>query len=108
MPAEQLQLFASLDFPGRTTLQLWEIADRLGCSVNHLLNEVDSGELVVINIASAASARRACRVPLECYQNYIIKRLSGPVDHAMTFLCQLPAPLRRQLIEDLKLSLKTK
>ena len=108
MPAEQLQLFASLDFPGRSTLLMWEIADRLGCSIQHLLNEVDSGDLVVLDIASATSNRRACRVPLECYQNYIIKRLTGPVESSLVFLKQLPAPLRRQLIEDLKASLKTK
>ncbi len=104
---EQLQLFASLDFPGRSTLLLWEIADRLGCTVNHLLNEVDSGELVVLNIASASSNRRACRVPLECYQNFILKRLTGPVESSLVFLQQLPIPLRRQLIEDLKSSLKS-
>lgn len=107
MPTEQLQLFASLDFPGRSTLFLHEIGDRLGCTVQHLLNEVDCGELVVLNIASTASNRRACRVPVECYRAYIVKRLTGPVESAMAFLKQLPAPLRRQLIEDLKASLKT-
>jgi hypothetical protein len=45
MPAEQLQLFASLDFPGRSTLMIWEIANRLGVTVRHLLNQIDDGAL---------------------------------------------------------------
>ena len=106
MPAEQLQLFASLDFPGRSTLLLWEIADRLGCTVQHLLNEVDSGDLAVLNIASASSNRRACRVPIECYRAYILKRLVGSTDVRMHFLKELPKPIRRQLIEDLRESLR--
>lgn len=107
MPAEQLELLPSLDFPGRSTLLLHEIADRLGCTVQHLLNEVDSGDLTILNIASRTSNRRAARVPLECYRAYIVKRLTGPVDSSMAFFKELPAPLRRQLIEDLKASLKT-
>ena len=57
---EQLQFFGSLDFPGRTTLMLWEIAARLGCTVRHLLNEVDSGTLTGLDIA-ATSSREAVR-----------------------------------------------
>lgn len=104
--SEQLQLFASLDFPGRSTLYLWEIADRLGCTVRHLLNEIDCGSFVGLDLAAHGSNRRAIRVPVECYRAYIVKRLTGPADVRMQFLRDVPAHLRRQLIEDLKLSLR--
>lgn len=104
---EQLQFFASLDFPGRTTVQLWEIAERLGCSVQHLLNEIDQGALVGVDIASAKVSRRAMRIPVECYRSYILGHLTGPVDFKMRFLRDLPVATRRQLIEELRVSLKT-
>lgn len=108
MPApEQLTFFASLDFPGRSSLYLWEISERLGCTVAHLLNLVDSGDFVGIDVASTSSSRRSMRVPVECYRNFILKRLSGPVDFKMQFLRDLPAETRRQLIEELKASLKS-
>jgi hypothetical protein len=102
---EQLQLFASLDFPGRSTLMLWEIADRLGVSVRHLLNEVDCGSLVVLDLKAKNSNRRAARVPVETYRAYILQRLTGPADVRMQFLKDLPKPLRLQIIADLKASL---
>jgi hypothetical protein len=107
MPAEQLHFFASLDFPDRTTVQLREIAKRLGCSVKHLLNEVDSGALVGIDIKAARVSRRAMRIPVECYRAYILHRLTGPVDFKMQFLHDLPAATRRQLLVELQASLKS-
>lgn len=105
--SEQLQFFASLDFPpSRTTLMLWEIAGRLGCTVAHLLNEVDSGNLVGLDIASK-DTRRAMRIPVENYRAYVLSKVTGPVDFKMQFLRDLPAASRRQLIEELTASLKT-
>lgn len=106
MATEQLQLFASLDFPGRSTLLVWEIADRLGCSCKHLFNEIDAGALVVLDLAAKGSNRRCARVPIECYRDYIFKRFTGPVAVRMQFLRDLPPPVKRQLIEELKLSLR--
>jgi len=103
---EQLQFFGSLDFPGRTTLMLWEIASRLGCTVRHLLNEVDSGTLTGLDIAAQPS-RRAMRIPVESYRAYILTKVTGPVDFKMQFLRELPAATRRQLIDELTASLKT-
>jgi hypothetical protein len=104
--SEQLQFFGSLDFPGRSTLMLWEIADRIGCTVRHLLNEVDSGTLTGLDIASTTS-RRALRIPVESYRAYILTKVTGPVDFKMQFLRDLPAATRRQLITELSASLKT-
>lgn len=107
MPApEQLDFLASLDFPGRSSLYLGEIAERLGCSVRHLLNHIDAGELVGLDISCPSVNRRSIRIPIEAYRNFILKRLTGAVDVKMQFLRDLPAATRRQLIEDLRASFR--
>lgn len=62
---KQMNFFSSLDFPGRTVLYVWEIAQKLGGTVQHYLNLVDTGELVAIDTASRAAGktRRMLRVP---------------------------------------------
>jgi hypothetical protein len=70
---------SSLDFHGRTTLLLSEIARKLGCSLRHLYNEVVTGALTVLDLSAPGTARRCPRVPIECYRDYICRRLSGPV-----------------------------
>ncbi len=107
MSAEQLNFFASLDFPGRTTLHLGEIAGKLGCTVQHLLNEIDQNAFVGIDLKGAEATRRAIRVPIECYRTYVLSRLTGPVDFKMKFLRELPIATRRELIGELTLSLRT-
>jgi hypothetical protein len=105
--SEQLNFFASLDFPGRTTLGLDEIAERVGCTRQHLLNQIDEGKFTGLNIASQTTARRAMRVPIECYRSWVLACLTGPVDFKMRFLRDLPAAARRQLIQELNTSLTT-
>jgi hypothetical protein len=94
---EQLQFFSSLDFPGRSTLLLREIAEKIGCSVRHLCTQVEEGKLVVINIATFKTNRLAARVPIECYRDYVLTNLSGPVDLRMKFLATMPEATRQQL-----------
>ncbi len=101
MPAEQLQLFASLDFPGRTVVLVREMAERLGVSVRHLLNEIDDGSLGVLDLKSAGSSRRAARIPIECYRAYVAKRLSGTDQTVAAFILSLPRAVRRSLILEL-------
>lgn len=98
---EQLQFFASLDFPGRTTLLLREIAERVGCSVKHLCNQIEEGQLVAVDIGSASADRLSARVPIECYRDWILKNLTGPVDLRMRFLSGLPEATRQQLMVEL-------
>lgn len=56
---KQMNFFSSLDFPGRTVLYVWEIAQKLGGTVQHYLNLVDTGELVAIDTASRAARQNA-------------------------------------------------
>jgi hypothetical protein len=106
MPAEQLQFefFASLDFPGRSTLMLWEIAGRLGVSDRHLAGEVDNGELVALDLKTRGIARRCIRVPVEGYRDYVLRKLT---DRTRTNLLKaLPRAARAQLIKELQESLR--
>lgn len=99
--SEQLQLFASLDFPGRSTVMIREMAERLGVSERHLLNEVECGSLVVLDLRAEGSSRRTARVPIECYRNYVAKRLTGPAESTVSFIVALPRAVRRSLILEL-------
>lgn len=103
MPADQIHFgfYASLDFPGRSTLMLWEIAERLGQSVQHLLNEVDRGHLIGIDLRNPDVSRRCIRIPIESYHNFVLQRLTGPADFKMKFLRDLPATTRCQLMIEL-------
>jgi hypothetical protein len=104
MPPEQLQFFASLDFPGRTTLLLAEMAEKLGVSKRHLQKEVEAGVLTVLDVRGKHASQACWRVPVECYRDYVITRLSGP--RRSDFLAVLPPATRRQLIAELQASLK--
>ncbi len=105
---QQTNFFHSLDFPGRTVLYLWEVAQKLGGTVQHYLNLIDSGELVAIDTGSRANGktRRMLRVPVEEYRNFVVLRLTGP--RRTEFIKQLPVSTRLELIEELKASLKRK
>ena len=105
-PVFQLDFFASLDFPGRTTVLVREIAERLGVSEKHLFNEIDCGALVVLDLAASGSSRRCARVPIECYRAYIEKHLTAPVAQRSEFIRHLPVAVRRALIREIEESLK--
>jgi len=106
MPAEQLQFafFASLDFPGRSTLMVHEIAARLGVTVRHLINEVESGELLALDCKGRGVSRKCVRVPIESYRDYVLRKLTGPMRSQL--LATLPRAVRAQLIEELRESLR--
>ncbi|MBC8010050.1 MAG: hypothetical protein H7067_08135 [Burkholderiales bacterium] len=106
MPDEQLTLFASLDFPGRTTITIAEMAEKLGVSCRHLEKEVDSAGLVALDIKGVKASKRSLRIPVECYRDYVLKRLTGPIDVRMRFLRDLPPATRRQLVKELNASLQ--
>ncbi len=106
MNAEQLTFFASLDFPGRTTLMLGEIAEKLGCTVQHLLNQVEEGALVALDLKGAKANRRNIKVPVECYRDFIIRKLTGPVSVKAAFLETLPRATLVELVHECQRLLK--
>lgn len=99
---EQLDFLASLDFPGRSTVLVREMAERLGLSEKHLFNEIDRGALIVLDAKAAESSRRCARVPIECYRDYVVRRLTGSVTSRTELLRNLPVAVRRQLLRELQ------
>ncbi len=66
--------FPSLAFPrDRRMLYVFEIATKLGCSVQHVLDLIEEGKLVAIDISGAGnlSERRTLRIPVEAWEKYI-------------------------------------
>jgi hypothetical protein len=93
---EQLAFpFSSLDFPGRTTVGLGEMAQRIGCSVDHLLNEAEHGALCGLDIKGFKAVRRTIRVPIESYRAYVITRMTG--EFRRDFIRDLPPHVKREL-----------
>lgn len=92
--------FVSLDFPGRTTLTMDEIADRLGVTAQHVIDLVEEGALCpAVDLAGKGASRRLLRVPVESYRNFIVARMTGPA--RLHFLRSLPAAVLAQLRAEL-------
>jgi hypothetical protein len=106
MTEAQLDFFPSLDFPGRSTLYLHEIGERIGCTVKHLLTLIDDGSIPGLDLSSRTSGRRSMRVPVESYRAFVLRRLTAPAESQMLFLRQLPVATRRQLLRDITESLR--
>lgn len=105
MPAEQQLslLFACLDFPGRDTVKVWEIAAKLGYSHQHIFEHIDAGKLVALDSALVPS-RRNLRVPVDEYRRWCLGLLTGPARR--TFISELPENLRREIAREFAESLK--
>jgi hypothetical protein len=98
---EQLQFpFASLDFPGRSSLYPHEIAARLGICVDQVYDLCDDGSLVGINVGSQSASRRSLRIPIEAYRNFIVARMTGPL--RLDLLRHLPRATLRDLVRELQ------
>jgi len=92
---QQLSLpFACLDFPGRDTVAIWEIAAKIGKTVRHVLDHVDAGKLVALDSALVKS-RRSLRVPVDEYRRWVLTLLTGPAQK--TISAELPLPVLREL-----------
>src|SRR4051812_47449894 len=94
MAALQLQLpFACIDFPGRDTVAVWEIAAKLGVTRQHVLDHIEAGSLVAID--TAIVGRSNMRVAVDEYRRFVLARLTGPARRE--FLRELPDTIRHEL-----------
>ncbi|MCX6951168.1 MAG: hypothetical protein NTV51_03140 [Verrucomicrobia bacterium] len=99
---DQLQLvfpFPSLDFPGRATLTVKEIAAKLGWTAKHIINLIGDGEMPCLNGRGRGVRRGTFRVPLECYRDFVTARLTG--GRRLELLCLLPKDTLRELVREL-------
>ena len=70
-PDDQLE-FPSLSFPGRKALTVGEIAAVLDVCENHVLNLIESGQLIAINVGCAS--KHHPRIPIEAWHRFLKSR----------------------------------
>lgn len=101
MPHEQQLLlgFACLDFSGRSTVTLQEIATKLGISCDTLERQVDDGTLTALDLARHQTSRRLLRIPVDEYRRYVAARLTGPARRQ--FLAELPTETLREIAREI-------
>lgn len=93
---QQLSLpFACLDFPGRGAVCVWEIAAKLGCSDQHILNLIDDGTLHPLDLTRRTGSRRMLRIPVDEYRAYVVSRLNGAT--RTEFIAELPHETLREI-----------
>jgi hypothetical protein len=98
MPAVQLSLpFDCLDFSGRDTVTVWEIAAKLGFTAQHVLDHIDDGRLAAIN-SSLALSRRNLRVPIDEYRRWVLSLLT--TQNRTKFLEELPDATLREVVRE--------
>ncbi len=88
--------FPSLDFEGRTTLTVREIAEKLGWTVKHICDLIDEGKIGSIDGRSTGARRASYRVPIESYHDWIITSFTLPRDR-MRIMAHLPKSTLRSL-----------
>lgn len=93
--------FASLDFPGRTTLTVAEVARRTGFCTRHIEGLIDVGALVALNGASPHATKRALRIVVESYRDWVVRGLTGPAQIRSYFIARLPEDTKRDLHNEL-------
>jgi hypothetical protein len=106
MPAAAQQMllpFAALDFAGRSTVTLSEIALKLGGTAEHFAHLVDDGTLVAIDLSRHVGSRRMIRIPIEEYRRFVVQRLTG--QRRAEFLAELTPATRLALAQEVLASL---
>lgn len=98
LPSQLLLPFASLDFSGRETVTLAEIAAKLGGSVDHYANLVEDGTLTALDLTRHMGSRRMIRIPIEEYRRFVLSRLTGK--RRAEFLDELPNSTRSELADE--------
>jgi hypothetical protein len=102
MPAASQQLalpFACLDLPGRATVTVAEIAEKLSCHPDHIANLVDDGRLHPLDIKRERVSRRAMRVTIHEYRRFILSIV--PQGARKDFLAELPPDDLRELLTEI-------
>jgi len=101
---EQLQFpFASLDFPGCPLLRTQQVAEKLGITLQHVLDLIEEGKLTALNLSGGGNRtdRRCLRIPIESYRNYVLACLTSPYERSR-LLRDLPRATLREIMVELK------
>jgi excisionase family DNA binding protein len=96
-----------MDFPGRVTLRVEEIAEKLRVTPKHVGDLIAEGKLGAVNTAGRDASRACYRIPIEDWRDYILRNMTAPAEGLARFLHALPVPTRRQLVHELQQSLRS-
>lgn len=100
--AEQLQFpFSSLDFPGRMSLRVEEVAQKLGVTAKHITDLIIEGKLRALDVSGLGASRACYRIPIECYRDYVVRSLGEPIEQ-MRLLRELPRATLIELQREIK------
>ncbi len=98
---EQLQFpFASLDFPGRVSLRVEEVAAKLGLTERHVTDLIAEGKLQAMDHRGVGAARACYRIPIESYRDYVVRSLTTKAER-LKLLADLPPATLRELHREL-------
>jgi len=70
--------FPSLDFSGRVTLTVLEVAAKLGWTAKHVADLIVEGQLGALDGKGKSAYRSSYRIPIEDYREFIVSRMTGP------------------------------
>ncbi|QYM80262.1 hypothetical protein K0B96_06515 [Horticoccus luteus] len=74
---EQLQFpFASLDFPGRVSLRVEEVAVKLGITPQHVIDLIVEGKINALDVRGLGSSRATYRIPIESYRDFVVRAVT--------------------------------
>lgn len=100
--SEQLAFpFASLDFPGRVSLRVEEVARKLGLTTRHLTDLISEGKLHALDHRSKDAGRACYRIPIEAYRDYVAGCVTSPVER-LRLLRDLPRATLLELQREIK------
>ena len=68
--------FPGLDFPGRATVAVWEIAKKLSVTPTHILDHIRAGSLRALD-TKCMGERSNMRVTVEEYRRFVLSRLTN-------------------------------
>lgn len=94
--------FPSLDFPGRTTVKVSEIAEKLRFHRRHIFHLIEDGSLPVLDGKRNNANKSSIRVPIEAYRAFVIQRMSTDPKTAQQFLDRAQEIINDQLSLPLK------
>lgn len=66
--------FGALQFAGRSTLYVSEVAEKLRITEQHVRNLIDEGKLRAVNVGT--NDRKFWRIPMEEYERFLKKNFS--------------------------------
>ena len=80
MPDKAKAIYPSLNFPGRSTLRVQEIAAKLRIHPKHVIDLIIEGKFGSVDVCGLNASRSCYRIPIEAYREFISSSTTLPND----------------------------